>query len=127
MTQLHREGNRPLLANAPVDFLPRRGIKHVGRKDATGETVLSRPHDEPAVLTALQERLTSGDVTVSHARRWTDFEASLIPRARWAVHRPAPDANLDVPLDVEAFLTQLNERLTTITVDGDPRVPQHQA
>src|SRR5580692_3530940 len=39
---------------------------------------LTRP--DLALLTTLNERLKSGDVTVSHARRWSDFEEYLIPR-----------------------------------------------
>ena len=127
VNQLNRHGNRQLLANAPVDFLPRRWVKHVVRKDATGETVLSRPHYEPALLTTLNERLKSGDVTVSYSRRWTDFEEYLIPRSLWAVHRTAHYTHLDLPLDVDAFLTRLNDRLKTITADVDQRVPQNQA
>jgi len=48
VNQLHRHGNRPWWANAPVDVLPRRWVTHVIRQDATGETVLSRPPYEPA-------------------------------------------------------------------------------
>ena len=38
---------------------------------------------EPALLTILNERLKSADVTVSHSRRWSDFEEYLSPRLRW--------------------------------------------
>jgi hypothetical protein len=127
VNHLNLDGKRPSFADAPVDFLPRRWVKHVVRKDAQGARVVSRPHDEPALLTTLHERLKSGDVTVSHARRWTDFEEYLIPRSLWVAHRTAHDAHLDLPLDVDAFLTRLHKRLTRITADVDQRVPQNKA
>jgi hypothetical protein len=127
VNQRNLDGHRTSFADAPVDFLPRRWVKHVVRKDAKGEMGLSRPHYEPALLTTLNERLKSGDVTVSHSRRWTDFEEYLIPRALWAAHRTAHYATLDLPLDVDVFLTRLNDRLTTITANVDQRVPQNKA
>jgi len=60
--------------------------------------------DELALLTTLNERLKSGDVTVSYSRRWTDFEEYLIPRSLWAVQRTAHYANLGLPLDVDTYL-----------------------
>ena len=127
VNHMNLDGKRQSFADAPVDFLPRRWVKHVVRKDAQGAIVLSRPHYEPALLTTLNERLKSGDVTVSHSRRWTDFEEYLIPRPLWGAHRTAHYATLDLPLDVDAFLTRLNDRLTTITAAVDQRVPQNKA
>ncbi len=71
-------GQGKSFSGAPFDFLPRRWMKHVVRKDVKGEVALSRPHYEPALLTTLNERLKSGDVTVAHSRRWSDFEEYLI-------------------------------------------------
>jgi hypothetical protein len=83
MKEVNRDQSRKLSADAPIDFLPRRWMKHVVRKDASGETTISRPHYEPALLTTLNENIKSGDVTVSYSRRWTDFEEYLIPRMTW--------------------------------------------
>ena len=81
LKDLNAAGKGKSFADAPVDFLPRRWVKHVVLKDAKSKVALSRPHYEPALLTTLNERLKSGDVTVSHSRRWTDFEEYLIPRS----------------------------------------------
>jgi hypothetical protein len=59
---------------------------HVVGRDAAGQIEISRPHYELALLTTLNEQLKSGDVTVAHSRRWTDFEDYLIPRETWG-HR----------------------------------------
>jgi hypothetical protein len=114
-------------ADAPFDFLPRRWIKHVVLKDAQGEVVLSRPHYEPALLTTLNERLKSGDITVSHSRRWTDFEEYLIPRSLWAAKRVEHYAHLELPLDPDEYLVRLNDHLKKVTSDVDRRVPGNKA
>ncbi len=114
-------------AGAPFDFLPRRWVKHVVVKSEKDEVTLSRPHYEPALLTTLNERLKSGDVTVSHSRRWTDFEEYLIPRSLWAAKRIEHYANLELPLDADAYIARLNDHLKKVTGDVDGRVPHNKA
>ena len=114
-------------AGAPVDFLPRRWVKHVVLKNAKDELVISRPHYEPALLTTLNERLKSGDVTVSHSRRWTDFEEYLIPRSLWAAKRLEHYANLELPVEADEYLAGLNDHLKRVTEHVDRRVPQNKA
>ena len=127
LRNVNLDGNRKVLADAPVDFLPRRWVKHVVRNDEKGEPVISRPHYEPALLTTLNERLKSGDVTVSYSRRWTDFEEYLIPRSLWAAKRVAHYANLGLPLDVDTYLAGLSDQLKTVTEGIDKRAPQNPA
>jgi TnpA family transposase len=125
--ELNRHPHGQLTTEAPVDFLPHRWVKHVVRRDNAGATIISRRHYEPALLTTLNERLKSGDVTVSHSRRWTDFEEYLIPRTSWAEKRTQHYAALGLPLDVEVYLSQLNEHLNEVTAAVDRRVPQNGA
>jgi TnpA family transposase len=127
LKELNAGGKGKSFAGAPFDFLPRRWVKHVVLKDAEGEAVLSRPHYEPALLTTLNERLKSGDVTVSHSRRWTDFEEYLIPRSLWAAKRVEHYANLELPLEADEYLAQLNDHLKNVTDGVERRVPQNKA
>ncbi|MBI1748607.1 MAG: Tn3 family transposase [Acidobacteria bacterium] len=127
LRKLNLDGHRKVFADAPVDFLPRRWVKHVVRNDEKGEPAISRPHYEPALLTILNERLKSGDVTVSYSRRWTDFEEYLIPRSLWAAQRVAHYANLGLPVDVDSYLAGLNDHLKGVTEEVDQRAPQNQA
>ena len=114
-------------AGAPFDFLPRRWVKHVVFKNAKDEVALSRPHYEPALPATLNKRLKSGDVTVSHSRRWTDFEEYLIPRSLWAAKRIEHYANLELPLDADEYLARLNDHLKNVMGDVDRRVPHNNA
>jgi TnpA family transposase len=140
LRKLNLDTSRKVPADAPIDFLPRRWVKHVVRNDGKGtekkgdekgdenaDPVISRPHYELALLTTLNERLKSGDVTVSYSRRWTDFEEYLIPRSLWAAQRAAHYANLGLPLDVDTYLAGLNDRLKTVTEAVDKRAPQNKA
>lgn len=127
LKDLNAGGKAKSFAGAPFDFLPRRWIKHVVLKDANNEIVLSRPHYEPALLTTLNERLKSGDVTVSHSRRWTDFEEYLVPRSLWAARRVEHYANLELPLDPDEYIARLNDRLKKVTADVDRHVPGNKA
>ena len=127
MREINRDQNRKLTWEAPIDFLPSRWLKHVVRKNGAGALIVSRPHYESALLTTLNERLKSGDVTVSNSRRWTDFEEYLIPRTTWAEKRIHHYAALGLPLDAGSYLTELNEHLKSVTADVDQRVPQNEA
>lgn len=120
-------GKGKSFSGAPFDFLPRRWMKHVVRKDVKGALALSRPHYEPALLTTLNERLKSGDVTVAHSRRWSDFEEYLIPRSLWAAKRAGHYTHLELPLKADEYLDQLRERLHRVTTEVDRRVPQNKA
>jgi hypothetical protein len=112
---------------APFEFLPRRWIKHVVLKDVKGGVALSRPNYEPALLTTLNERLKSGDVTVAHSRRWSDFEEYLIPRSLWTAKRAGHYAHLELPSEADEYLVQLQGRLHRVTAEVDRRVPHNKA
>jgi len=124
---VNREHRRKLGQDAPIDFLPPRWRRHIIGRDAAGQTEISRPHYELALLTTLNEQLKSGDVTVARSRRWTDFEEYLIPRLTWAAEREQHYAALGLPVDGDAYLTQLEQRLHTVTASVDGRVPQNPA
>lgn len=127
VNQLNRHHARKLAADAPIEFLPPRWVKHVVHRQRDGRVTLSRAHYEPALLTTLNERLKSGDVTVTGSRRWTDFEDYLIPRAVWAERRGASYAALGLPQDVDQYLAQLSEDFTQVAAAIDRRVPYNQA
>ena len=73
----------------------------------------------------MNERLKSGDVTVPHSRRWTDFEEYLIPRPLWAAKRIHYYANLELPLEVDEYIARLDDRLKTVTGEVDKRAPEN--
>ena len=105
---------RKLTTEAPTGFLPRRWAKYVTARDKGEPPTVARPYYELALLTTLNERLKSGDVTVTHSRRWTDFEDYLIPRATWAKEREQHYAKLGLPLQGQQYLVQLQAQLAAV-------------
>jgi TnpA family transposase len=127
LRNVNREHRRKLGAEAPTDFVPPRWRRHVLGRSVRGEVEISRAHYELALLTTLNEQLKSGDVTVAHSRRWTDFEDYLIPRDTWITEREQHYAALGLPIGSDAYLTQLEARLHTVTAGVDGRVPDNSA
>jgi hypothetical protein len=77
LKEVNRDQRRKLTAEAPTGFLPRRWTKYVTAREKGEPPTVARPYYELALLTTLNERLKSGDVTVAHSRRRTDFEDYL--------------------------------------------------
>ena len=75
----------------------------------------------------MNEQLKSGDVTVAHSRRWTDFDDYLIPRETWVAEREQHYAALGLPIDSETYLTQLESRLHAVTAGVNAHVPENSA
>jgi hypothetical protein len=127
LKEINRDQRRKLTTEAPTGFLPRRWAKYVTARDKGEPPTVARPYYEMALLTTLNERLKSGDVTVTHSRRWTDFEDYLIPRVTWAKEREQHYAKLGLPLQGEQYLVQLRAQLAAVTAEVDHRVPGNSA
>jgi hypothetical protein len=123
LNEINRDQRRKLTTEAPIGFLPRRWAKYVAAHDKGEPPKVARPYYELALLTTLNERLKSGDVIVTHSRRWTDFEDYLIPRVTWAKEREQHYAKLGLPLQGEQYLVQLRAQLAAVTAEVDRRVP----
>lgn len=117
---------RKLTAAAPTGFLARRWEKYVFEPQAD-EPAVSRRYYEFAVLTALNEQIKSGDVTVTHSRRWTHFEDYLIPAAEWEAGRAGWYERLGLPVSAETFVRHLTEHLATVTTQVAARLSDNQA
>jgi hypothetical protein len=79
LKEVNQESGRRFDNSAPTEFLARRWERYVLAKGATNKGGISRPNYELALLTTLNERLKSGDITVVDSRRWADFDDYLIP------------------------------------------------
>ena len=123
LRRVNREKRRKL-GDAPVGFLPPRWRRHVLPPPARpgAERTISRPHYEVALLSTLNERIKSGDVTVEGSRRWADFDDYLIPRATWEAERLDHYAALGLPADPEAFVAGLDRELKAVTEAVEARL-----
>ena len=80
-----------------------------------------------ALLSTLNERIKSGDVTVEGSRRWTDFNDYLIPRATWEAERLDHYAALGLPTDPEVFVAGLDRELKAVTEAVEARLATNAA
>jgi len=124
LRQVNRDGRRKLGTDAPLGFLPPRWRRHVlgPAANAGEERAISRPHYEVALLSTLNERIKSGDVTVEGSRRWADFDNYLIAQPAWEAERLAHYAALGLPTDPAEFIAGLDRELKAMTEAVEARL-----
>jgi TnpA family transposase len=129
LRRVNREGRRKL-GDAPLGFLPPRWRRHVLQPLPArpgGERAISRPHYEVALLSTLNERIKSGDVTVEGSRRWGDFDDYLIPWATREAERLDHYAALGLPADPDQFVAALDAELKAVTAVVEARLASNAA
>ena len=100
-------GKRKLPEDAPTSFVPEKWEPFVRADDG-----LNRHYYEMCALSALRDRLRSGDIWVPGSRQYQDFERYLLGRDAFVKLREAGEA----PVAVEAdFATYMAERSALLT------------
>jgi hypothetical protein len=99
--RINKEARLCSVQDAPLSFVPKRWSKYFVGKDAGATVIVSRPAYELALLTTLNERIKSGDVTLVGSRRWGDFEDCLIPVEQWERERTEHYRVLQLPIIAE--------------------------
>jgi hypothetical protein len=127
LNEVNQENGRGFDEDAPTEFLAGRWEKYVLNQTAEGHPRISRPHYELALLTTLNERLKSGDVSVTASRRWADFDRYLIPAETWQRDRSQHYAALGLPVAADEFIERLGGHLGSVTTAVDARMPGNQA
>ncbi|GAA5504399.1 tn3 family transposase Tn4430 [Deinococcus xinjiangensis] len=126
MRAFNASGKRKFGDDVPVEWLPPKWQPCVISR-RRGQVTLSRAHYELALLSVLVEKLKGGDVTVQHSRRWADYEQYLIAKDDWQAQREQHYQALDLPLDVDAYLKNLDERLHAVTQVVNQGLPTNAA
>ena len=122
MREWNRLRRRKLDDQAPTEFLSPKWKACVCSKDRNGNEVLSEPHYELALLSTLNEKIKSGDITVSNSRHWSSFDEYLIPADQWKRERIEHYRRLQLPVNPEEFLKQRTDYLEAITAAVEARV-----
>lgn len=124
LNTVNQEGRRKLDDTAPTAFLSKRWRKHVIRNQGQ-KTVISRPHYEMALISAMNESIKSGEVTLSNSRRWGDLEDLLIPIEEWHETKDAHYKKLKLPVDSVELIASLRDGLETMAATANAGVPQN--
>jgi hypothetical protein len=96
LRELNSTGKRRVPDNAPTGFVEPRWQPYVFEADGT----INRRFYELCTLSALRDRLRSGDVWVHDSRQYRSFETYLIPAETFEKMQQAP-----LPLEIDTDLT----------------------
>jgi TnpA family transposase len=105
---LHASGAKKLSPHPPTSFL-----RPVWRKLVKTDAGIDRRAYEVAVMTALRERLQSGDIWVEGSRAFRAFDDFLLPPEAFATRRKAGDLGLAVVDRFDDWRDEKTKRLET--------------
>ena len=103
---IHAGGKRQVPPHAPTEFIPSSWQSYV-----VEGSVINRQYYELATLWILRQRLRSGDVYVSHSRRFTKLESYLLPSEQWPKRRAETIQLTGIPLNGQHRLKEREEEL----------------
>lgn len=113
LNNLNDTKKRKVPEDTPVEFLPKRWINHVVKKDGT----IDRHYFEIALVTELRDRVKAGDISIEGSKQFKEFDDYLIGKEEW--EKSKADNRLSVSLSVDEYLKErlkaLNERLDWVS------------
>ena len=107
--ELHTGRRRKLPTDAPTNFVPDAWRSYIWVSGS-----LNRRYYELAALWVLRQNLRSGDVYVSHSRRFTELESYLIPQDEWPQHRLEVLQLTGTPQEAEVRYYQREQELVAL-------------
>lgn len=109
INDMNLTGKRILPSNAPVEFIPKRWLKHVLSKDGT----INKQYYELAALSELKNCIRSGDISVGGSRKHRNFEDYLIDINEWKIAKDT-GTRLAVSLNFEEYIKERMNSLEEI-------------
>jgi TnpA family transposase len=107
LRQMNTTGRRKLPEDAPTSFIPPKWAPFVDAEDG-----LNRHYYELCALSALRDRLRSGDIWVPGSRQYQHFERYLLGADAFAELRAAGEAPVAVETDYARYMAERTELLT---------------
>lgn len=104
--EIHAGTRRKLPDTAPTEFIPDTWRSYV--IEAEG---FNRRYYELAALWILRQQLRSGDVYLSHSRRFSTLESYFIPKEEWQKQRQGTVSLLGTPIDANVRLAEREAEL----------------
>ena len=106
LDRMNDEGRYVLPEDAPTGFIPKKLHPFVFQD--------GKPHKpawECALLTVLRDQVKSGNLYVSHSKRFASLDTFFIPEAEWVSRREAFFSRAGLPLSPEEVAAYLTARL----------------
>lgn len=99
--EIHTGTRRKLPEAAPIEFIP-----DTWRSYVTEAEGFNRCYYELAALWILRQQLRSGDIYLSHSRRFNILESYFIPKEEWQKQRQGTVSLLGAPIDANVRLAE---------------------
>lgn len=119
--EIHAGIRRKLPSTAPLDFIPDNWRSYVLEIDS-----LNWRYYELAALWVLRQQLRSGDIYVTHSRRFSTLESYFIPPNEWLSQREGAISLMGTPINAkvrlherEASLLNLIEQVELLLNDAE--------
>jgi hypothetical protein len=106
LKEINAHNKRLLPESVPTDFVPARLLSFVEQGGA-----INRQAWECALLTELRDEIKSGNITVSHSKRFGRFHEFLMPYNQWEDVREDFFQRAELPPDAEKACVYLTQRL----------------
>ncbi|MHC4536003.1 MAG: Tn3 family transposase, partial [Planctomycetota bacterium] len=106
LKELNSSGKRKLPDCAPLDFVPKKLIPFVENK---GE--INKHAWECALLTKIRDEVKSSNLSVTHSKRFGNFDDFFIDRDKWLKIRESFFSESGLPQDSEDVPSYLKKRL----------------
>ncbi|PVX36703.1 MULTISPECIES: Tn3 family transposase [Janthinobacterium] len=117
------EGALPALA---LDWMSDKWRKLVfGRVAANAPASVHRKYFELAVMTEVMDELKSGDLYVEHSGDYDDYRNHLVGWEEYEREVKAYGELVGLPVEAQAFVAQLREKLGNLARDVDSRFPEN--
>ena len=104
--EIHAGTRRKLPETAPTEFIPDTWRAYVMEADG-----FNRRYYELAALWILRQQLRSGDLYVTHSRRFSTLESYFIPKEAWQQQRQETVRLLGTPIDANVRLAEREAEL----------------
>jgi len=106
LREMNQAGKRRLPPDAPIDFVPNRLKPFVENKSE-----LDKCAWECTLLTVLRDEIRSGNLSVTHSKRFRNFDDFFISTEQWQKMRESFFGVAKLPSDPQKARTYLTERL----------------
>lgn len=133
LVQKYRSSHREQLSIAEtgldmlaLDWMPDKWRNLVlGKRQSTPPTHFHRKYFELAVFSEVMDELKSGDLYVEHSGDYDDYRNHLVSWEEYELEVQGYGELVGMPVEPEAFVVELRDRLRTQAKEVDKRFPEN--
>ena len=122
LNELNQSGVRKIPPHPPISFIARKWLPFVMQQG-----IAQRRAYELCLLSALRDRLRSGDIFLPTSRRYANPETYLIPKQQWPALKGEVCQQLGLTYDGTLDLSHRADELKTLLKEVDEELPNSES